>query len=112
MRNLMFKGIFTSIIAVTAVPTLVHAKEQPPANRVTMDAARKAAKSFFPGKVQGEELEFEGGKWIYSFDLTTTKDSKIHEVQVDAISGKVVSSHTESATDEKNEKQEDENEAK
>jgi uncharacterized membrane protein YkoI len=93
-----------------AVPLLVQAKDKPPANRVPVEAARKTAIAEFAGKIQGEELEFEGGKWIYSFDLKSEKDSRVHEVHVDAISGKFLDKHMETAADEKKEAQEDSNE--
>lgn len=100
------KSIFT-ILAILTLSIVTHAKEKPPENRVSIDEARKVAISVFPGKVSGEELEFEGGKWIYSFDLKSAKDSRVHEVHVDAITGKFLSKHTETAADEKKETQEE-----
>ena len=102
----MTKSIF-GFVALFAAASLAQAKEVPPANRISHEVASKAAISAFPGKIKGEELEFEGGKWIYSFDLTSTKDAKIHEVHVDAITGKVLDMHTETASDEQKEKQDE-----
>ncbi len=54
-------------------------------------AARATALARVPGaKVRSHELEFEGGKWIYSYDLKTAGKSGIDEVNVDANTGEVV----------------------
>jgi uncharacterized membrane protein YkoI len=97
------------VLAVLAIFVTcgAQAKQTPPENRVSIEKARAAALHRFKGKIQGEELEFEGGKWIYSFDLKTPKDKLVHEIHVDAISGKVINSHTETASDEKKELQEE-----
>lgn len=87
--------------------TIVFAKSMPPANRVSIEAARAEAIKAYSGKIAGEELEFEGGKWIYSFDLKGRSDKRVHEVHVDAISGKLLDSHTETAADERKEQKED-----
>jgi hypothetical protein len=110
MRLLEIKRSIVGTLAIIAVPLLAQAKEKPPENRVPIEAARKTAIAEFAGKIQGEELEFEGGKWIYSFDLKSTKDSRIHEVHVDAITGKFLDKHTETSADEKKEAHEDANE--
>jgi hypothetical protein len=96
-----------TVLGFALVPCLVMAKETPPANRVPIEKARAAATAAYHGGIQGEELEFEGGKWIYSFDLKSQKDKRVHEVHVDAITGKVLDVHTESARDEKKEAAED-----
>lgn len=41
------------------------------------------------------ELEKEHGKLIWSFDSATPKNQNITEVQVDAKTGKIVSTHVE-----------------
>ena len=107
MRLSVIKKTIVGALAIVAVPLLVQANEKPPENRVSIEAARKVATAAFDGKIQGEELEFEGGKWIYSFDLKSAKDSRVHEVHVDAISGKFLDKHTETAADEKKEARED-----
>ena len=99
------RGTLLAVFAVT--PVWAQAKETLPANRISMEKARNTAIQGYPGKIQGEELEFEGGKWIYSFDLKSRKDKRVHEVHVDAISGKLLDVHTETAADEKRELKED-----
>ena len=75
-----------------------------------MDVARKTATDSTAGNVRSEQLERENGKWVYAFDLKSASDSKIHEVQVNAVSGKLVSTNAE-ADDEANEHEDEENEA-
>ena len=70
------------------------------------DARSIALKKVPHGTIQSEELEREKGKLIYSFDV---KDkSGITEVNVNAMDGKVVDVHHESAAKEKAEKKAEE----
>lgn len=55
------------------------------------------------GTVLSEELEREHGKLIYSFDIAVPGKPGIQEVNVSAITGKVIGVHHESAKDEKKE---------
>lgn len=55
------------------------------------------------GKVRSSELEREHGKLIYSFDIKVTGKSGIEEVNVDAITGKVVAHEHETPKAEKKE---------
>jgi len=57
--------------------------------RVSMDAARHTALVRVPGTVRHEELEREGGRWIYSFEITTGGPG-IEEVNVDADTGVIL----------------------
>lgn len=100
----IYSAILT-VIALTPVP--VQAKDKPPTNRISMEKARKIALRAYPGKIKGEELEFEGGKWIYSFDLRKVNDISEHEVNVDAISGKVLNVHIEMPAEETKELQDE-----
>ena len=71
--------------------------------RVSMKEARATALKEVPGgKVKEAELEREKGQLIYSFDIGT-KDG-IKEVQVDALTGKVVKVETETKAQEAKEK--------
>jgi hypothetical protein len=107
MRGMKIRPVYIALSMLVAMPGLAHAKETPPANRISIEKARSVATNAYSGKIQGEELEFEGGKWIYSFDLKTSKDKNVHEVHVDALTGKVLDIHTETASDESKELQED-----
>jgi hypothetical protein len=84
------------------------------------DAQRTALEKVPGGTVKEGELEKEHGHIIWSFDIAQPGTSDIKEVQVDAISGAIVSVTTESAKDEakeakkegKKEKDDDEKEGK
>jgi len=56
-----------------------------------------------PGNVESSELEKEHGKLVYSFDIRNEKGT-ITEVQVSAITGKVVRVEHESKQQEEAEK--------
>jgi uncharacterized membrane protein YkoI len=74
--------------------------------KVTLEAARATALAKVPkGVIQSEELEKEHGKLVYSFDISVPGKSGVEEVNVSAITGKVVSKHHESAAAEKKEKE-------
>mgnify|MGYP002361334759 FL=1 len=100
--------IGAAIVLVGA--TYAQAKSKPPQDVISIDVARKMATDSMPGQVQKEQLEQEHGQWVYSFDLKSVSDSKTHEVQVDARSGKLVSTKAES-DDEATEHDDEENEA-
>ena len=72
--------------------------------KISMKKARAIALKKVPnGKIASSELERENGKLIYSFDIKTGKGG-VTEVNVDAINGKVVDVHEESAAKEAAEK--------
>ena len=59
--------------------------------KIKESVARATALARVPGaKVKSHELEFEGGRWIWSYDLKTAGRSGIDEVNVDANTGEVV----------------------
>jgi len=57
--------------------------------KITKEQAQETALKRAPGKVESAELEKEHGKLVYSFDIRNAKGT-IDEVQVSAITGKVV----------------------
>jgi hypothetical protein len=72
--------------------------------RVTEQQARATALSEVPGgEIAAGELEEEGGKLIWSFDIRVDGQSGVEEVQVDALDGTVVSREHESAAKEADE---------
>ena len=79
--------------------------------KISMTQAREIAQKQASGKIEGEELEKEHGKLLYSFDIRNSKGS-ITEVQVDAKTGKLLSVKEESKKDEMKEKQQDEKQEK
>jgi uncharacterized membrane protein YkoI len=64
------------------------------------------------GRVKTYELERENGHLLYSFDIATKGKSGIDEVQVDAITGAVLSNVHETPKDEKAEAKAEAKEAK
>jgi len=64
--------------------------------KITEPQARSTALAkVVNGTIKSSELEKEHGKLIWSFDITTPKTQNITEVQVDAKTGKIVSTHIE-----------------
>lgn len=63
------------------------------------DAAKTALAKIPDGKVQAAELEKEHGKLIWSFDISMPKSKSITEIQVDAKTGKIVSTQIETPAD-------------
>lgn len=79
--------------------------------RITLEQARATALAKVPhGEVSSVELEKEKGKLVYSFDIVVPGKSGVEEVAVDAVTGKVVGMHHETAQDERREKEEEKKE--
>ena len=104
-----------SLSAFALVSVSAQEKEEKPdkelakQTRITIAKAREIAQKQAAGKIEGEELEKEHGKLVYSFDIRNQKGT-ITEVQVDAKNGQVVSVEEEDKAAEEKEKQEERNE--
>jgi uncharacterized membrane protein YkoI len=73
--------------------------------KVNKETAGQTALAKVPnGTIKDSELEKENGKLQWSFDLATPGSSDITEVNVDAITGDVISVDKESAQSEAKEK--------
>ena len=93
------KKLLPLLILVFAVPALLAADKP----KISMDKAKAIALKKVPnGKIESAELEKEGGKLIYSFDIKASRG--ITEVNVDAMNGKVVAVQNESPAKEAAEK--------
>jgi hypothetical protein len=79
--------------------TLVSAQETPKAKITKAQATKIVLERFKGGKITDAELEKEEGKLVWSFDIKVGKVTK--EVWVDAQTGLVVKTETESAAKEK-----------
>jgi hypothetical protein len=79
--------------------------------KISMKKARSIALKTAPGKISSAELERENGKLIYSFDIKTG-GSDTTEVNVDAMTGDVISSKVETAAQEAAEKKQEAKEKK
>ncbi|MEO8727319.1 MAG: PepSY domain-containing protein [Acidobacteriaceae bacterium] len=82
-----------------------------PQPKMTMSQATKIAQQTQPGTITSKELENEGGKQIYSYDIKTASGAT-HEVNIDANTGAVIANQVESKADEMNEAQQDKMAAK
>jgi hypothetical protein len=110
----------TTIIATYSTGCVTEEKREAKLQaeaKITKEQAEKTALAKVPGgTIKEGELEKEHGKLIWSFDISTPNSTDIKEVQVDAITGEVVSVKTESAAAEakekKKEKEEDEKDEK
>lgn len=81
--------------------------------KVSKEAAEQTALAKVPGgTVKDAELEKEDGKLQWSFDVATQGTSDITEVNVDAMTGAVISADKESAADEAKESAEDKDKGK
>ncbi|MBV9108819.1 MAG: PepSY domain-containing protein [Gemmatimonadetes bacterium] len=70
--------------------------------RVTMAQARSTALAAVPrGRVRSSELEREHGHLIYSFDIAVPGRSGIEEINVDAMTGRILAHEHEGAAAER-----------
>jgi uncharacterized membrane protein YkoI len=107
MKNRTLTSITFGFAAVLSIVTVGGLAAQQPAARaykrevpaallsqtkISEDSARTVALERVPGSaVKALELEREHGLLIWSFDLTVAGKPGIEEVEVDALTGKVVS---------------------
>jgi Peptidase propeptide and YPEB domain len=81
--------------------------------KITQAEAEKTALAKVPdGKVKAAELEKEHNRLIWSFDISTAKSKNITEVQVDAKTGKIVSTQVETPKEQAKEAAADKKEKK
>jgi len=79
--------------------------------KITKDQAQEIALRRAPGTVESGELEREHGKLVYSFDIRNARGT-IDEVQVSAITGKIVRVEHETKAQEAAEKRKEAKERK
>ncbi len=89
------------VLSLLAAPVVSKAESK----KITIDEARTAALAVENGKIKSEEMEKEKGKQIYSFDIEMPNG--LHEVNIDAVTGKVVEDTIENAKAEAKEAAED-----
>jgi uncharacterized membrane protein YkoI len=116
---------YTSLVAAAAVAlagSVAHAqatyKRDIPDSlakeaKITETAAAATAQKRVPkGTIEAVELEREKGKLMFSYDIKTAGKSGVDEVNVDAITGKIIGFSHESAATEKKEAAAEAKEAK
>ncbi|MDQ6914008.1 MAG: PepSY domain-containing protein, partial [Verrucomicrobiota bacterium] len=80
-------------VAVAAEESQAALKAQA---KITQEEATKTALAKVPdGKIKSVEIEKENGKLIWSFDISMPTSKSITEVQVDAMTGDIVSTQAE-----------------
>jgi uncharacterized iron-regulated membrane protein len=80
-----------SAVAAQPAPKIDGSAKLKAQAKVTAEQAMATALAQVPnGKVTSAEIEREKGKLLYSFDIATAGKSGIDEVQVDAITGKLI----------------------
>lgn len=98
---MMFALVFGSGVLTTNAQT----------KKIGMVRAKAIALKQASGKIESSELENEGGKWIYSFDIRNKKGT-ISEVHINAYTGAVVAVEEENHKKEAAEKRQDKREMK
>lgn len=114
MKYASFAAAVAAVVLVTPIARAqaTYKRELPDSlvkqAKITEDIAAATAQKRVPkGKIESVELEKENGKLIFSYDIKTAGKSGIDEVQVSAITGKIVSFAHESPAAEKKEAAED-----
>ena len=117
-----WKSTIASLTAIVVAATAAHAqgtyKREIPDSlaakaKITEAAAAATAQKRFPkGAIQGVELEREDGHLKYSYDIATPGKSGIDEVDVDALTGKIIAVEHETPEQMKKEAAEEANEGK
>src|SRR5437763_16465720 len=102
--SLLTLTVLASGLAGCATAEQKQAKLQAEAKVSKADAEKTALAKVPGGTIKEGELEKEKGKLIWSFDISIPDSKDIKEVQVDAITGEVVSIETETAAAEAKEK--------
>jgi len=76
--------------------------------KLSKDEAEQIAMTKVPGgKIKEGELEMEGGVLIWSFDVATEGSKNITEVNINAVTGKIVAVDVETPEDQAKEAKED-----
>jgi Skp family chaperone for outer membrane proteins len=107
MKSIQF--VVPCVVVLGFAMNLAALPQDSKAKKVSMADARTTALASSNGKVKSEELEKEHGKQIYSFDIQMPDG--LHEVNVDAATGKLIDDKVESAADEAKEAAQDKKEA-
>lgn len=96
MKSFRQRVIYCALISSFFSISMYAAESKP---KLSMEEATSIAIKKVPGNVKSSEFEHEMGQDVYSFDIIG-QDKKIHEVLVNANSGKIVSNKIESAAKE------------
>lgn len=109
MNRILMLAVLIGLIIVPGISSTARAQEKAEQQRlakqvkVTQDHAQEVALKRAPGTVESAELEREHGRLVYSFDIRNAKGT-ITEVQVSAITGRIVRVEHENKKQEATEK--------
>ena len=107
--SLLTVGLLVAVVAGCATEQQKQAKLAAQA-KISRAVAEQTALARVPGgTIKEGELEKEGGKLVWSFDITTTGSKDITEILVDAKTGAIVSEEKESPEQQAKEKKQDGN---
>jgi hypothetical protein len=116
MKITTLVGSLAFISAVTVSGALFAASSQTELMKEATVSKSQAEKTALGkvsnGVIKSEEIEREHGKLIWSFDIATSGTKNITEVQVDAKTGKIVSTQVETPKDQAKEAAADKKEKK
>lgn len=93
-KTTMMHVLIATAFGMTA--TIANADFKMPKTKVSMEKCLKAALVKVPGTVETMEMEISNGKPQYEFDIVTA-DGTEKEVEVSALTGKVIETETEVA---------------
>ena len=96
----MMKNHLFSAAAISALLMGATASAEAPKSAFSKEQAAKVALEAVPGHIKSAELEHEGGKHVWSFDITQSGKRGATEIQVDAKTGEIVSRKEETVADE------------
>jgi uncharacterized membrane protein YkoI len=100
-RSLLTLGLLAACSASAPAAADESAAALKAQANVTEAGAAKTALARVPGgSIRSAELEKEGGRLIWSFDIAVPKRQSITEIQVDAKSGEIISTQIETPADE------------
>jgi competence protein ComGC len=102
MKNYPILLILISLLSISTIAVA----NTPKKGEMTMEKAQEIALNKIKGNIRSSEYEFEKGQNVYSFDIDGS-DGKIHEILINAKSGKIVSNTIESAAKENKEAKEE-----
>ena len=103
MKSVVAAGLLVGLTACVS-ESAKQAELESQAKVSKADASRTALGKAPGGTIKEAEIEKEKGKLVWSFDIATPGTSDITEVNVDAMTGDVVSVETEKAEKEAKEK--------
>ncbi len=102
--KIIISALLSAFLAVGCVSSKARLESQA---KISRPEAEKIALAKVPnGTIKEGELEKEKGKLIWSFDIATPGSKDITEVQVNAVTGEIVSVEKESPAAQEKEKKE------